>query len=129
MSGVTDPSAATHSALAVQARLNRRPHRRHCHRRDGVPVGAAVTAIDGRPAARWLDDRVRLKSGTTQWTTELTLRVMECEQGTTVNVTLDDGGRPAIVPLVCGPKTREAAAGAAARAAGASSSPGLATST
>lgn len=59
-----------------------------------VRAGSVVTAVDGRPAARWLDDRVRLKSGTEQWKTELVLRVMECEQGTTVDIALDDAGRP-----------------------------------
>ena len=103
--GVTDPSAAaTRGALPIQARLIEGRITVTASAAPAVPVGAVVTAVGGQPAERWLDDRVRLKSGTAQWKTELVLRVMECEQGTTVDVALDDAGRPRSVPLVCGPR-------------------------
>jgi hypothetical protein len=103
--GVNDPSAvAARGALPIQARLIEGRITVTASAAPSVPVGAVVTAIGGQPAERWLDDRVRLKSGTTQWKTELVLRVIECEKGSTVDVALDDGGPPRSVPLVCGPR-------------------------
>jgi hypothetical protein len=100
---VTDPSAAaTHFALPIQARLIEGRITVTATAASAVPVGAVVTAVDGQPAARWLDDRVRLKSGTAQWTTNVVLGVMECEQGTTIDIAFDDAGRSRSAPLACG---------------------------
>ena len=102
--GVDDPSAAaSRGVLPVQARLIESRVTVTVSAVPAVPVGAVVTAVGGQPADRWLDDRVRLKSGTAQWKTELVLRFIECEKGTTVDVALDDGERSRSVPLVCGP--------------------------
>ena len=89
-----------------------------------MPVGAVVTAVGGQPAGAWLDDRGSLKSGTVQWKTERVLRVIECEQGTTVEVTLDDGGGARNRCRWSAGRMREAAAGAAAEPL-AELSPGL----
>ena len=129
--GVNDPSAAAaRGALPIQARLIEGRIAVTATDAPAVPVGAVVTAVDGRPAARWLDNRVRLKSGTAQWTTELVLRVMECEKGTTVDVTFDDERPPCDrCRWPASRRQREAAAGAAARAAGRAFARAVVTST
>ncbi len=103
--GVTDEFAAsTRGSLPIQARSIEGRLIVTASATPAVPVGAALTAIDGRPAATWLDDRARLTSGTPQWKTARVLMAIECTKGTTVDVAIDESGGSRSVPLVCGPR-------------------------
>jgi hypothetical protein len=101
--GVRDlAAAASAGALPIAARLIEGRIAVTSSTSTAVPVGAVITAIGGEPAAHWLEDRLRLASGTEQWKVERTLRLWECELNTTVELAIDDGSRPRSVSLPCG---------------------------
>jgi hypothetical protein len=102
--GVRDlATAAPAGALPIAARLIDGRIAVTASTSTAVPVGAVITAVGGDPAARWLEDRLRLSSGTAQWKVERTLRLWECDLDTTVELAIDDGSRARSVSLPCGP--------------------------
>jgi Peptidase family S41 len=65
-----------------------------------APVGAVITAIDGRPSAAWLARAMSLASGTSQWRRVAALgQLTSAAKGGTVRLGLDDGKGPREVTL------------------------------
>ncbi len=67
-----------------------------------APVGAVVSAIDGRPAASRVSALMELTSGTAQWKQARALReIAACSRGVAVNVVLDSGTGPRTARFTC----------------------------
>lgn len=71
-------------------------------RPEQVPVGSIVDAVGGKPAANWLDEGMRLNSGTAQWRQVRALRAMlACTRDAGIPVSLqlpNETARDVVVP-------------------------------
>jgi hypothetical protein len=69
-----------------------------------APVGAAVSTIDGTPAAPRLAAATRLFSGTTQWReVRAASELAACPKGATVRLGIEAGAESREVALICRP--------------------------
>lgn len=67
-----------------------------------IPVAAALSTIDGKPAAERMADAMRLVSGTTQWKQTRALQdITTCENGAVITLVVDTGAGPRPARLHC----------------------------